>query len=520
MADKVFLGGSVITMDPEAPRAEAVAVEGDRLVVVGTETEVRARIRPHTDVVDLGGACLMPGFHDAHVHLTQLGLELAQVRLDDAPSLDEGLARVLARVEASPPGTWIEGAGFALERWGVDVLHRASLDEIAPRHPVLLRSQDHHSAWANTCALQEAGVDADTPDPESGTILRDEDGAPSGFLLERALELVRRHAPRPDRQGIRDALARAAGDLAARGITTVHHMSYEPPSHWRELALAASDAAFPVRVWACVPQEDLEHAAALGLATGQGGPHFQVGGAKFFADGALGSRTAWMLEPYPSGGVGVAVDGPEILAERLPLAIEAGLAPVLHAIGDAANRAVLDALEATRPAWRARGLRPRIEHAQHVHPDDVPRFGALGVVASVQPIHLTFDAPSIRRLLGDRVDRAYPWRTLESTGALLAFGSDAPVAPADVFRTLRAAVRRLGVDGEPLHAAERIAPDRALRAYTLGAARAIGWEGRSGMLRAGWDADLCILGHDPLVTFDGLRVEGTLKGGAWTYRAA
>ena len=519
MADKVFLGGTVLTLDPDAPRAEAVAVDGDRLAAVGSESDVRARIRPHTEVVDLAGACIVPGFHDAHVHLTQYGLELDQVQLSDADTLEEGLERVRRHAAERPSGSWIQGAGFSLDRWGVDALTRQQLDAATPEHPVLLRSQDHHSAWANTRALDAAELDARTPDPESGTILREGDGRPTGFLLERALEMVRQRIPGPERQEIREALHRAAGDLAARGITTVHHMSYEPPAYWREIALAASRADFPVRVWACVPQEDIEHAAAIGLATGQGGTHFQIGGAKFFADGALGSRTAWMLDPYPSGGVGVAVDGPDVLAERLPLAIEAGLAPVIHAIGDAANRAVLDALEAHRPAWRARGLRPRIEHAQHVHPDDVPRFGALGIVASVQPIHLTFDAPSIRRFLGDRIDRAYPWRTLERTGAAIAFGSDAPVAAPDVFATLRAAVRRIGTDGEPLHNVERLAPDRALRAHTLGAAEAIGWGGRSGLLRPGCDADLCILGHDPLVTFDGLRVQGTIKGGAWTYRA-
>lgn len=520
MADMVFVGGTVLTMDVARPRVEAVAVSGDRIIAVGTEAEIRAWIRPHTEVVDLAGACVLPGFHDSHVHLTQHGFELEQVRLDDAATVDEGLARVKQRVADVEPGTWILGAGFSLERWGIDAPERAWLDAVAPAHPVLLRSQDHHSAWVNTLALQRAGVDAQTPEPESGTIVRDDAGRPTGFLLERAFELVRAVIPEPDRLQIQNALHRAAEDLCARGITTVHHMAYEPPDYWRELALLASTPTYPLRVWACVPHEDLEHALALGLATGQGGAGFQVGGAKFFADGALGSRTAWMLDPYPDGGTGVVIDSPDVLARRIPMAIEAGLTPVIHAIGDAANRAVLDVLTETASAWRAKGLRPRIEHAQHLHADDVPRFAELGVVASVQPLHLTFDAPSIRRLLKDRIDRAYVWRSLEASGASLAFGSDTPVAFPDVFGTLKAAVRRVGVDGEALHPAEGVAPDRALRAYTLGAAEAIGWEDRSGMLAAGYDADFCILGHDPLVTLDGLEVRGTIKGGRWTFRAS
>lgn len=518
MADLVFFGGTILTMDPNAPRAEALAIGGGRVTAVGPEEVVRKHIAPDTDVIDLAGGCIVPGLHDSHVHLTQYGFELEQVRLDDAATLDEGLERIAARAREREPGTWILGAGFALERWGTETLDAALLDRVAPEHPVLLRSQDHHSAWANGRALELAGIGADTPEPEHGTIVRHGDGSPTGFFLERAYELVRSAVPAPGRDAIRAALRRAGDDLAARGITTVHHMAFEPPEYWRELAALASDSAFPVRVWACVPQEDVEHAAAIGLATGQGGESFQVGGAKFFADGALGSRTAWMLDPYPTGGVGVVVDGPETLAARLPLAIDAGLTPVIHAIGDAANRTALDALEQTRPAWSARNLRPRIEHAQHVHPDDVPRFGALGVVASVQPIHFTFDGPSIRRLLADRVERAYPWRSLEAGGAVLAFGSDAPVAFPDVFGTLRTAVRRRDVHGEIIHLGEALAPDRALAAYTSGPARAIGWEHRSGHLRAGADADICILGHDPLVTLDGLEVQATLKAGRWTYR--
>ena len=243
------------------------------------------------------------------------------------------------------------------------------------------------------CRVGAGGVHAGTPDPENGTILRDADGEPNGGLLEHAATLIARVVPPPDDATLAEAVRRAGEDLARLGITTVHHMAYESPDGWRMMAHAASREGYPLRVWACIDQENAEHAAAIGLATGQGGDRFMIGGAKFFADGALGSLTAWMLEPYDgTHELGMPVHGPEVLAARLPVVIDAGLTPVTHAIGDAANRAILDALEATKPLWEAKGLRPRIEHAQHLHPDDIPRFGQLGVIASLQPYHLVFDA--------------------------------------------------------------------------------------------------------------------------------
>jgi predicted amidohydrolase YtcJ len=516
--DLLLYNGRVRPLDGNAPTADALAVRGDRILGIGSEADVRTLLAPGAEAIDLRGACLLPGFHDSHVHLTQHGRELSQIDLGDTLTVEAALERVAAAAAAAPLGSWLLGSGFALQRWQVHDLRADDLDRVAPDHPVLLRSQDHHSAWANRRALDLAGIDADTPDPPQGTMRRDDDGTPSGLLLERALDLVVRLVPDPDAEALAGALRRAGDDLAARGITTVHHMAYEPPSHWRALALAASGPDYPLRVWACVPNEDLEHAAAIGIAGGQGGAGFEIGGAKFFADGALGSRTAWMLEPYlDADGVGIVVDGPELLNERVPLAIAAGFAPVVHAIGDAANRATLDAFEASADAWQALGLRPRIEHAQHLHPDDLRRLGRLGVIASMQPIHLTFDAPSIRGGLSDRLDWAYPLRSLAEAGAHLALGSDTPVASPDVPDNLRAACRRIGVDGEALGAEEALTVEQALLATTAGAAYAIGREGRSGRLRPGFDADLVILDHDPHDDLDDLGVVATLKGGAFTF---
>ena len=515
LRDRLFVGATVRTLDPRRPTAQAVAVRGGRVLAVGDEEEVRARLAPGAETVELDGATLTPGFHDAHVHLGVHGLERAQVPLGDTTSFDEAVARLRARAEDTPPGRWVLGSGFAVQRWGGTEPDRAALDAAVPDHPVLLSSQDHHGGIANGAALARAGVHAGTPDPSGGVFRRRPDGEVSGYLLENAVEQVARAVPPPTPGELRHALLDGAGSLAARGITTVHHMAYEPASHFRAMGLAARDEAFPLRVWACVPQEEIEAAAALGVATGLGGVRFEVGGAKFFVDGALGSLTAWMLEPYDgTDDVGLALTDPETLRERVAAAVDAGLTPVAHAIGDAAVRTLLDAFEATEPAWRAAGLRPRVEHAQHMHPDDVARLGHLGLVASMQPLHLTFDAPTIHTRLADREDRAYPMRSLAEAGAVLAFGSDTPVAVPDVPASLRAAIGRTGLQGLSVAPHEALTPEQAVRAYTVGAATAIGREGRSGVVRPGADADLVAWSDDPLEgRFEGLTALRTVVAG-------
>ncbi len=519
-ADVLFLG-SVLTMDPAMPRASAAAVRAGKVLAVGSATQLHELAGPDTRVVELGRGCLLPGFHDAHLHLTQYGLEATQLDLSRTPTFDAALELLATRAGALGPEEPLLATGMALNTWGLETIGRAEADALEAAvggRTTLISSQDHHSNWASGAVLAAAGVRDDTPDPPEGVIVRDDSGRATGLLLEKAQALADDALPAPTRAELRRALQDAGASLAAHGITTVHHMAAEPPSYFRELAAAASVDEYPLRVWACIPHAQLEAAADIGLATGQGGGNFQVGGAKFFADGALGSRTAWMLEPYAgSAGVGMAVDGPEVLGERVPLAVRSGFAPVVHAIGDAAVRAVLDAFETVAAEAEGAGLRPRLEHAQHMHPADVTRAGAMGVVASMQPIHLTFDAVAIARLLPDRVTRAYPFRSLLRSGARLAFGSDAPVASPDVPTGLRAACRRMGADGSRLAPAEAMAPDEALIAYTVGAAYAIGWEGRSGKLTPGYDADLVVLSHDPLVSLDGLEVVATMKAGRFTY---
>ncbi len=522
----LILHGSVLTMDPARPRAAAVAVRGGRILAVGASADIHALAGPGTQTMELGSGCLMPGFHDAHLHLTRFGLELTQLDLAPFTDFTAALDAIQRRAAELPEGEWLLAAGFALNTWRLPAIGDAeaeALNAAAGGRSMMMESQDHHSSWVSRDVLEAAGlIDSEgraTAAARAPGVVRGTSGQPTGLLLEGARSLVADSLPAPDAQRLAKALAEGASKLASLGITTVHHMAAEPPSHARALAKAASLDDFPLRVWACVPHALIEAAADLGLATGQGGSNYQIGGAKFFVDGALGSRTAWMLEPYTgTSETGTIVDGPEVLMERVPLAAAAGLAPVVHAIGDAANRAVIDAFEASHEALATAGLRPRLEHAQHMHPDDVARAGALGVVTSMQPIHLTFDVAGIATLLADRVARAYPTRSLLRAGAKLAFGSDTPVASPDVFAGLRAACRRQGVEGGRLGAGEAISPDEALAAYTTGAAYAIEWEHRSGKLAVGYDADMVVLSHDPLVSLDGLEVLATVKGGMFTYR--
>lgn len=518
MSEFIFYNGTILAMNSEvAKKLEAVAVRDGKIVSVGSEVEARQSLSSKARAVDLQRRCLMPGFHDSHVHLTLHGFELSQLQLDKTKSVGEALDLIAQRAAMQPKGSWILGAGFLMSRWNVSELHKHDLDKVAPHHPVLLKSQDHHSCWINSLALQLAGITSSTPQPEYSEIVRDDKGEATGLLLERANELVQRVIPKATRADIQQALHLAAKHFASLGITTVHHMAAEPASYFREFATLASDPIFPIRVWACIDQEDIEHAAEIGLATGQGGEHFQIGGAKFFADGALGSMTALMLEPYHNTTItGFPVHNFEYLVERFPLAINAGLVPVIHAIGDKANQNVLNALEQTRHLWQPLNMRPRIEHAQHLHPSDVQRFTNLGVIPSMQPIHYRFDAKRIAELLPDRIEGAHAWRALADSGAIIPLGSDTPVATPDVVLGLQTACSRRAEDGSII-GNQTLTIDEALAGYTKYAAYTIGWENRSGQIKSGYDADLVILSHSPLESLENLSVQATMKAGQWTF---
>lgn len=516
--DRIVIG-TVIPLSNANERYEAVAIHHGRIVALGTEEDMLALARESTQVDRFPDGYILPGFHDAHVHLSGHGFTLQALDLNFTNDFEEALKLIGERATGDD---WVEVVGFGMDRLGLSQVgpaERARLSEVAPRTPVLMRSVDRHSIWLNEVGMQRAGLTADTPDPVGGKIVRDEGGNPTGLLLETATQLATAPLGVPSTELVQRALRMGALDLARHGITTVHDMAASEPWQWRETALAASDPSFPLRVWACIPHSEIEAAQAIGVATGQGGENFVVGGAKFFVDGALGSHTAWMLDPYDgTDQTGITVDSPDVLRERIPLAIEAGLTPVIHAIGDGANRAIIDVLEETAGQWQAAGMRPRIEHAQHLHPDDVQRILRLGIVPSMQPIHLTFDAPIIQRWLPDRVDRAYQFRTLKDGGARIPLGSDTPVAPPGVIADIVAASTMQARDGSIIQKEQALTVPEAIWGHTRDAAWAIGHERLSGSLQEGFVADLVVLNQDPYESLDGLKVLFTMKAGKMTFK--
>ena len=384
---------------PAQPQAEAVLVGAGRVLAVGSRAELSA-LAPGAATLDYRDLLLTPGLCDAHTHLVRYGATLGQLDLQGVTSVREVQRRLAERTAVTPAGGWIRGGGFLLSELGLsDYPSAALLDEVSPHHPALLYSRDLHLIWANSRALALAGIHGGTPDPAGGQIVR-----PLGCLLENAADLLTRALPEPAPAEWLAAARAGAADLADRGFVSTHTMAFEPPA--APLALQELDrrGELPLRVWACLPHERLGLAHDLGLGGSAGGSLFQWGGVKFFADGALGSRTAWLHAPgFADGsGTGIALDSPELIRELGAEALRLGLTPVTHAIGDRANSEVLKVYRDLRPLADAQGLRLRIEHAQHLRPEDLPHFA--GLVTSVQPIHLLADAAAIRSLLPGQVD--------------------------------------------------------------------------------------------------------------------
>lgn len=528
LVDTLLSNGNIYTMDPHRPRASALAVGGGHIRAVGGD-ELRALVGAGTEVVDLEGRTVLPGLTDSHIHLTGFALGLQQVDLTGTSSREEMLVRVAARAAVTPAGEWILGRGWHQEEWPDRRFPTAAdLDAVAPDHPVLLVAKSGHALVASTCALERAGITADTPDPPGGRIVRDEAGRPTGLFLEEAMRWVQQAVPAPDAAALARILPPALEHLARLGLTAVHDMG-DLAALEAYQRLWEDGVPLPLRVVFYLPLEGLDHARALRQRFSPGDDFLRIGGVKVFADGALGPRTAAMLEPYigEPENRGILSMEPEKLREVVRQVAEGGMALAVHAIGDRANRLVLDALEALPPENRAR-LRHRIEHVQLLHPDDGSRLAALGVVASMQPIHAVQDAPMADRYWGPaRCATAYAWRSLLDAGTVLAFGSDAPVESPNPFLGIHAAVTRSRQDGyggpEGWVPAQRITVEEAVRAYTWGAAWAAGLEDRLGTLTPGKWADLVVLDRDIFAADPSLipqtRVLATMVGGRWTYRS-
>ena len=488
---------------------EAVGINGGQVVTAGRRDEVEALTGSLTRRLELADdEVALPALTDAHIHLVEAARAVNQVDLSSAATLSEGLEIVAAAHARLPADAWLEGTGWDVVRWG-GWPTAADLDGVAPGRAAFLWSHELHQVWASSAAMAAAGIDASTPDPADGRIRRDADGAPTGMLHEGASKLVTRHAPEPSAEWLEQAIEAYCRSLLAYGIVAVHDLAQLIPDVDLSGGLAifrrlADAGRLPARVHASIRTEALELAIERGLRSGEPlgeSDRARFGWLKVFGDGSLFSRTAYLLEPWeddgrgepPGSSRGLPTTEPAEMLRLAARAAEAGIATSIHAIGDATARAALDALA---PVASRTPLHARIEHCQFVDAADVGRFGASGVVASIQPIHLRGDAHWARLGLGERAERiGYAWKTLAESGAVLALGADAPYEDVDPWPGLALAVTRSDPSwpaGDAFGSHEAITLDQALRGHTIGPSLTAGETDR-GRLTPGSAADLMVI---------------------------
>jgi predicted amidohydrolase YtcJ len=499
---------------------------GERVLASGEPDDLAGAWTGVLRSIDLQGRAVLPGLCDAHLHLEKYARAVAQVDCETS-TREECLRRVAARVKIARPGEWVLGHGWNQNDWGGHG-KAVELDQVAPENPVYLTAKSLHAAWVNSRALQAAMIDTATPDPAGGAILRDDRGAPTGVLLEFAMSLVADRIPVASPEAVAQEIAVAQAALWRFGITAVH--DFDGPSCLRALQILHARGSLGLHVLKSIPIEFLDQAAALGLRSGFGDDWLRLGHVKIFADGALGPRTAAMLQPYDGepDNTGISLIDREGILEAGIRAAHSGLPLAIHAIGDRANHEVIEGLAALRAFEHGNALPPlrhRIEHLQLLHPDDIARPAELGLVVSMQPIHATSDMPMADRYWGERRRTAYAWRSQIERGALAAFGSDAPVESPNPFLGLHAAVTRRRRDGSPGPEGwvpeERISLEAALLGFTEGPAEVAGMAGRLGRLEPGSFADLIVLEDDlyrlPPAELAAVAPRATMVAGRWVY---
>lgn len=504
MTDILFHNGPIHTLNPDQPQAEALLVRDNTIIAVGSAVDVRQQARPGYDDVSLQNRALIPGLCDAHIHLLWTGQNLQRIDLAEVASFDDALERIRQHAERLPTGAWVRGHGWNHDLWNDRWPTAADLDRVTGGRPAILSRKDAHSAWANSAALQLAGINDGTPNPADGIIGRDEHGKTNGMLFEGAMQQVYGILPAATLRENMDALQAAITACHRYGITSVHIP--DPAESLTALQALRTEGDVMLRCLYYIPLYQLDQAIALGIRSGLGDEWLRIGGVKIFSDGALGSQTASMLEPFVgSENRGVAMHTDPALHGMVRQAYTNGLAVKIHAIGDRANRIVLEAIAAALDALGEGDIAPalpnRIEHAQHLHPVDMGRFSELNVVASMQPVHATADIDAAERLLGaERAASSYAWRALLDAGALLAFGSDSPVETFDPWTGIHAAVTRQRANGYPQggwHPEQRLDLRTTLEAYTVGPATVAGEQSVRGQLKPGMRADLVVLDTDP-----------------------
>jgi predicted amidohydrolase YtcJ len=496
----ILENGTIRTLDPQLPVARSLAIAGDR-IAGGVGVHETALASPET--VDLGGRCVLPGFTDSHVHFPTWAMTQREVKLDGCASLAEALDRVRGGTRT---GAWLRGYGWRDADWSDASPAREQLDEIDDR-PVALWSKDYHSLWLNSAGLAVAGGDLEV---EGGVVERDENGDPTGVLREEAAWRFKDHHLQYAADELVDAMRAGMKVASARGVTCVHDKDgwLGAIGLWERLA---GQTALSLRVWQSTPAENLARLREIGLRSGLGSSNLRLGYLKVFMDGTLGSQTAWMLD-----GSGVRITSGEELAEIVRAGAEGGWPVAVHAIGDRANREALDAFEQTREEWQPRGLRQRIEHAQCLAPEDLPRFVRIGVAVSAQFTHAPSDEQLAKRFWPDKLDSAYSFRWLLESGALVANGSDAPVEELDPWAGIVAAVLRHWRDDQ------KLTLEQAVHATCVAPAWLSHDERQRGTLVPGRLADLVVLDRDPFACepdeLPEVGVVATMLGGRWVHK--
>jgi predicted amidohydrolase YtcJ len=500
---KLLYNANIHTLDSSNPRAEAILIAGGRIIAIGDKSKLESLAHGKVEKQDMKGKTILPGLTDAHIHIQHYALGLSKVDCE-TKTKEECLRRVGERAKDTKKGEWVLGHGWQQNDWDGNFPTAEELDAVSPNNPVYLTAKSLHAAWANTSALKLANITNDTPDPKDGAIQRDANGHATGIFLETAMGLVNAAVPESSIREIAEAIEKAQPVLWRMGITGIH--DFDRRESFMALQWLHENKKLKLRVCKNIPVESVEQANNLGLRTGFGDEWLWIGSVKAFMDGALGPRTAAMLEPYegePHNKGILNMDGEELF-EHARKAADVGLSMTVHAIGDKANHEVLNAFEQLRNYETQNNLphlRHRVEHVQVIHPDDAPRLAKLNVIASMQPIHATSDMFAADRFWGARAKFSYAWRDQLNFGAPLAFGSDAPVESPNPFLGLHAAVTRKRADASDSDPAwfpdQALTLEEAFSAYTLGAAYAANAENRLGKLAENYHADLIVLDMDP-----------------------
>ena len=532
---RIYHNARIYTMNPSMPLASAIAIDRGRIQAIGDSESIINQFGNIGNQVDLRGSVIIPGLTDAHIHLELYALGMQKIKCETT-TRQQCLDAVAARVAKSSPGEWILGHGWNQNDWPEGFGTKKLLDNISPHNPVYLTAKSLHAGWVNSAALQLAGINDQTPDPQGGQIQRTSNGSPSGILLETAMSLVSDFVPEPTVGQVSEAIYHAQSELWALGLTSVH--DFDRRKCFIALQNLHADGKLKLRVLKSIPLESLSQAVEVGLRSGFGDDWLRIGSIKAFADGALGPRTAAMLQPFENepDNKGILMLDSETLFDQGRLAVDGGLSLAVHAIGDHANHEVLKAYAQIREYERqmlTQGnnesesslLRHRIEHVQIIHPQDVPQLASLNVIASMQPIHATSDFPTADQYWGERSKNSYAWRSIQNSGAQFAFGSDAPVESPNPFWGLHAAVTRRRADGSPgkdgWYPEQKLSLTEAILGFTSGAAYAAHMEDRLGKLAPGYLADLLVLDIDIYECnpeeIRHIRPQGTMIAGQWVH---